>query len=291
MVLKLPEIPSVLIETAFISNRQDEKRLRSPKFQKEMAETIAESAVAFLEQGAGPAGPVITAKKEETQAPQGETAKVQEHKAPVKDSVAPTPTPTAKRPMTVVYKVKKGDSLERIARRYGVTVAEIVHLNDIQVKKPLYVDRRLKIPVAAEDDAAKPVKEQMPEIKEKKETAGRKEKQESQAQKRKVPYAYHTVKKGESLAIIAERNGLPLATLLKLNDMKMKDPLYAGKKIKVPVKEGKTAQKYYRVKKGDTLESIARKHKTTIAALKQANGTKKLSPLYVEQKIAIPRRD
>ena len=46
---------------------------------------------------------------------------------------------------------------------------------------------------------------------------------------------------------------------------------------KVPKKEGKpkyTIGKYYQVKKGDTLYSIARKFETTIAILKELNGLK-----------------
>lgn len=40
MVLKSPDIPSVLVETAFISNPTEEKKLRSPAFQRSVAEGI-----------------------------------------------------------------------------------------------------------------------------------------------------------------------------------------------------------------------------------------------------------
>lgn len=39
-VLKAPDIPSILIETAFISNPEEERRLKSPDFQDRMAEAI-----------------------------------------------------------------------------------------------------------------------------------------------------------------------------------------------------------------------------------------------------------
>ncbi len=39
-VLKAPDIPSILVETAFISNPQEEKRLRSSAYQDKMAEAI-----------------------------------------------------------------------------------------------------------------------------------------------------------------------------------------------------------------------------------------------------------
>ena len=39
-VLKAPDIPSILIETAFISNPEEEKKLNNPKYQDKMAESI-----------------------------------------------------------------------------------------------------------------------------------------------------------------------------------------------------------------------------------------------------------
>ena len=40
-VLKAPDIPSVLVETAFISNPQEEQKLRSARHQEEIADAIA----------------------------------------------------------------------------------------------------------------------------------------------------------------------------------------------------------------------------------------------------------
>jgi N-acetylmuramoyl-L-alanine amidase len=41
-VLKAPDIPSILVETAFISNPDEELKLRSPRHQQRFAESIAE---------------------------------------------------------------------------------------------------------------------------------------------------------------------------------------------------------------------------------------------------------
>lgn len=41
-VLKAPDIPSILIETAFISNPEEEKKLRSASYQEKMAEAVAD---------------------------------------------------------------------------------------------------------------------------------------------------------------------------------------------------------------------------------------------------------
>jgi N-acetylmuramoyl-L-alanine amidase len=39
-VLKAPDIPSVLVETAFISNPEEEEKLRSPAYQEQLADAL-----------------------------------------------------------------------------------------------------------------------------------------------------------------------------------------------------------------------------------------------------------
>lgn len=47
-VLKSPDIPSVLVETAFLSNRQEEKKLRSARYQDALAKAIERGVVRYL---------------------------------------------------------------------------------------------------------------------------------------------------------------------------------------------------------------------------------------------------
>jgi len=47
-VLKSPDIPSVLVETAFISNLQEEKKLNSPRFQEKLAIAIQKGVGEYL---------------------------------------------------------------------------------------------------------------------------------------------------------------------------------------------------------------------------------------------------
>jgi N-acetylmuramoyl-L-alanine amidase len=55
MVLKAPDIPSVLIETAFISNPAEERKLRSSRFQRDMAEGILRGIKRFMARTPAPA--------------------------------------------------------------------------------------------------------------------------------------------------------------------------------------------------------------------------------------------
>ena len=50
-VLKAPDIPSILVETAFISNINEEKKLRTAHFQQQVAESILAGFKAYFAQG------------------------------------------------------------------------------------------------------------------------------------------------------------------------------------------------------------------------------------------------
>jgi len=47
-VLKAPDVPSILVETAFISNPEEEAKLRSPAYQRELVEALAKGLLRYL---------------------------------------------------------------------------------------------------------------------------------------------------------------------------------------------------------------------------------------------------
>lgn len=51
-VLKAPDIPSILVETAFISNPEEERKLVSPAFQQQLAEALYQGIKSYATQGA-----------------------------------------------------------------------------------------------------------------------------------------------------------------------------------------------------------------------------------------------
>lgn len=55
-VLKAPDIPSILVETAFISNVEEERRLRTVRFQQQVAESILAGIKAYFASGGVVAG-------------------------------------------------------------------------------------------------------------------------------------------------------------------------------------------------------------------------------------------
>jgi len=58
----------------------------------------------------------------------------------------PGTAPTPEAPVTQVYIVQAGDTLYSLARRYGVTVADLVAANHIANPDLIYVGQRLTIP-------------------------------------------------------------------------------------------------------------------------------------------------
>jgi len=48
-VLRAPDIPSILVETTFISNPDEERRLRDPRFQNQMADAMLRGIVAYFD--------------------------------------------------------------------------------------------------------------------------------------------------------------------------------------------------------------------------------------------------
>lgn len=63
VVLKSPDIPSILVETAFISNRQEERQLASNDFRSRIASAISSGVVRYVDRYAPP-GTLIAARRD-----------------------------------------------------------------------------------------------------------------------------------------------------------------------------------------------------------------------------------
>ena len=101
------------------------------------------------------------------------------------------------------------------------------------------------------------------------------------------PRKTHLVQSGQSIAWIADYYGVSQRDLRELNKLGAGNPLRAGKKLRIP-NVLRVPGKAYRVKKGDSLESIAKKHKRTVEALAQANKIGPKGELLVGRTLVIP---
>lgn len=281
-VLKLPEIPSVLVETAYISNPKEERLLRTARYQMEIANAIAAAVTEYHPAQTSSAPELVVTKKKDKK----EEAIKEETKKPA--DIAEEPEATQK-PRTTSYRVAKGDTLEKIAKRQGTTMAILLKLNHMKLKDPLYAGRVLEVPETEKETAAASKKSQL-----KKELA-----EDSPLPDLTQPVSEYKVKKGDTLDKIAKKHNTTVSVLLKLNRIKLKNPLYVGKKLKVVEIEKKENKKnrvvsssgtlIYKVKKGDTLDKIAKKYNTSISELRKLNRMKNTDVLYFDRKLKLPR--
>jgi len=112
VVLKSPDIPSMLVETAFISNPQEERRLNSPSYQRRLAKAILDGINDYFSY----------------QPPPGTFLAAQQARRLAKQHI-----------------ITKGDTLGAIARQYQVSVSRLRHANALK-DDMLYVGQVLKIP-------------------------------------------------------------------------------------------------------------------------------------------------
>ncbi|NVK40952.1 MAG: N-acetylmuramoyl-L-alanine amidase [Oceanospirillaceae bacterium] len=117
VVLKSPGIPSILVETGFISNPEEARKLRSKSYQREMAAAIADGIQDYFWQRP----PAMT------------------HVAHRKNGGA-LPTLASR-----TYKVARGDTLSVIAVRNGVSLASLRAVNGL-ANDTIRVGQLLKIP-------------------------------------------------------------------------------------------------------------------------------------------------
>jgi len=122
MVLKSPDVPSILVETAYISNPTDERRLRSADHQTALARAILAGIKKYFAANppAAPAGrpaPVLTAGN---------------------DSPAPAPRPRQ-------HVVRRGDTLSGVASLYRVSVRSLRAENGLR-SDTVRVGQKLRIP-------------------------------------------------------------------------------------------------------------------------------------------------
>jgi len=111
MVLKSPDVPSVLVETAFISNPGEEKRLTEKEFQQRMARSITQGVRNYF-YSSPPPGTWIAANRAKAK-----------------------------------YIVARGDTLGGIANRYSVSLRSLRSANKIR-GDVIHVGRELIIPAS-----------------------------------------------------------------------------------------------------------------------------------------------
>lgn len=154
------------------------------------------------------------------------------------------------------YTVKSGDSVWAISNRYGISMADLVKWNNIR-NNFIYPGQKLVVSQGAT-------------------TGNSNNNNTNSTNPGQASGKTYTVKAGDSVWGIANRNGISMAQLIKANNIK-NNFIYPGQVLKLtagattPTTPNTNSGKTYTVKSGDSLWSIAQKNNTSIAQLKSAN--------------------
>jgi membrane-bound lytic murein transglycosylase D len=168
----------------------------------------------------------------------------------------------------VWHRVRRGESLSTIARRYRTSVAKIKRANNLRGSM-IRAGKKLKIPqrgyVASKRRTVKPTA--VP------------------------PSGVHYVHKGDSLWIIAKRYRTTVKKIRALNDLRT-SRLYIGQPLKIPGFKPEplpdTSQlSTYAVQRGDSPFTIAQKHNMPLQRLLRINRLTPRSKIFPGQKLFI----
>jgi len=181
---------------------------------------------------------------------------------------------------TTKHTIKSGETLYTIAHKNHTTIEEVRKANGLKKGERLKIGRVLTVP----KDTYFPHKK-----------SAKKVAKQSTKKKTSHRFAKHTIKSGETLYTIAHKNHTTIEEVRKANGLKKGEMLKLGRVLKVPQNtyfpnkksSTKVAQKH-KIKSGETLFTIARKHHTTIAEVQKVNGLKKNEMLKIGRVLKVP---
>lgn len=190
------------------------------------------------------------------------------------------------RTVSIKHRVRSGETLGSIARKYGVSISSITSYNRLNPNRLLLAGRRLTIPTGKGPHYT------------------RSKARQSYEKMKMTSSGQYKVRKGDALQTIAQNFGVSVAQIKELNNLQT-DTIRSGQILKISPKENnanseeknnnnkggtKLAQKSnidnqmltaadldkfgtnkHIVTKGDNLYSISRKNNTTVAKLKELN--------------------
>ena len=184
------------------------------------------------------------------------------------------------------HRVRRGETLSAIARRYGVSLRTLMTNNRLRSAHRIRIGQVLKLPGAPRDPVAK--------------RRGR-----GVANLGTWTKDRYRVRRGETLASIARRVGVTARELAAVNGIRNPHRIRAGQWLHIPgagksdaaapaAPHGLAAttqpppQRQHRVRRGETLASIARRYRVSLRSLAAVNGIRNPHRIRVGQLLRIP---
>jgi membrane-bound lytic murein transglycosylase D len=167
------------------------------------------------------------------------------------------------------YRVQRGDTLSRIARRFRVRESEIVAVNNLRNRHFLRAGQLLEIP-----------------------TQGGRVASASSAAPEPVPAdGLYRVRSGDNLDAIAARFGVDRKDLQETNRIRNANQIRVGQVLEIPGGARSASPGHsgvYTVASGDTLDAIARRFRVSQQEIADLNGLRSRNRIQVGQTLHIP---
>ncbi len=144
------------------------------------------------------------------------------------------------------HRVRRGESLSVIARKYGSSVGAIQRANRLSSPNRIRVGQVLLIPSRGGTAMVADTR--------------------TTSESQNGPSIYR-VRQGDTVASIARRHGVSTSSILSMNGIRRPELLQAGQTLRIPASDSKN----HVVRSGETLASIARRYGTSVRAIQQAN--------------------
>ncbi|WP_025763801.1 LysM peptidoglycan-binding domain-containing protein [Dyadobacter tibetensis] len=213
-------------------------------------------------------------------------------------------SPKTSRPSNAAVKkthiVTSGETYFSIARKYDLSVRQLLALNSRSIDQGLQTGEELNIdnttggtperpaPVTTATVAKAPI---VPE------KAPEKAKVEEKILKGASSATYHTVMSGQTYYSISRMHDMSVNELLALNGLSTSDALAVGQKLMIrkgvasPTESTKpsVSTAVHQVRAGETLFAISQRYNCTVAEIKQLNNMTS-NTVMVGQKLKIPQR-
>ncbi|MBK7843297.1 MAG: LysM peptidoglycan-binding domain-containing protein [Bdellovibrionales bacterium] len=170
------------------------------------------------------------------------------------------------------YRIRRGDSLSVIARRYHTSVATLRRLNDFSNRSLLRIGQRIRVP------------EREPDVYLSHRDTASLEKS-GQSNSLTPDIKYHVMKRGENLNLVAKRYGTTTENLKLLNNLSRRGVVFVGQKIAVKAEKGRV----HVVRRGETLTNIARQYGVNITKIALANQLSNRSNIMIGSELVIPQ--
>lgn len=208
-------------------------------------------------------------------------------------SVSITAKTTAKKPsqpQPTTHTVRRGETLAQIADDYGMSMKEIIKLNNIKPKKGLLAGQKLTVMTTSSQDA----ESNSPQL-----NITRKQSETEEVEKVVGKRISHKVRRGESIGTIAAIYGVRESQLRGWNPSLKDGVVNAGERLTVYSENSvkgsapstpKTVNKLpkmYVVRNGDTMYSIAKKYGVSVSQLEAKNGNLSATSMRPGQKIRL----